>query len=459
MLVVLVISLIPDSFAEADWENLKVDIDKSERISGKKLDVIIVDVDFKNNADEQIVIYQDHITLDDSQNREYLNSIYYELLKNRHQITEDDCPWGDSIELNPGETADSKFCFEIPKENLSFTLHIYQYDIDLCQNPSNDCQEKTIRFSLKDSESASLPSPPDLKPKTPQREPRGDIVIAQDSSVSGCQEDRSCYVPHRFDAGKGSTVTWDNMDSTGHTVTSGTPSHGPTSTFDSGVVLPGTLYSHKFEKDDVINYFCTIHPWMTGILNITRSGAVIGNDSVPKPANPSNDSTPPKMLQPVDLTVDAENQDGAKVTFDVLVIDETDQILRPSCNYSSDSLFPIGKTVVVCNAMDSAGNRASPVSFSVTVNPLEPQIPEWIKDVASFWCAGNIDDDSFVEGLQYLIDNNIIIVSASESAETDSSEIPEWVKNNACWWSDGLISGKDFASGIGYLITNNILKV
>ena len=109
--------------------------------------------------------------------------------------------------------------------------------------------------------------------------------------------------------------------------------------------------------------------------------------------------------------------------------------------------------------MDSSGNRASPVTISVTVNPPQVVIPDWVKNVASFWCDDKIDDGSFIEGIQYLIDNNIISVSATSSGISGSQEIPDWIKNNACWWSEGLISDSDFALGIEFLVSAGIIDV
>ena len=108
--------------------------------------------------------------------------------------------------------------------------------------------------------------------------------------------------------------------------------------------------------------------------------------------------------------------------------------------------------------MDSSGNRAIPVSFTVTVIPLKSAIPDWVKNVASYWCDNAIDDTSFVEGIQYLIDNNIITVSA-QSSTSNSQEIPDWIKNNACWWSSGAISDDEFATGIEYLVKQGIISV
>ena len=176
------------------------------------------------------------------------------------------------------------------------------------------------------------------------------------------------------------------------------------------------------------------------------------------PAAGSGDKIPPKILQPTDITVDAQNQIGARVSYDVFAIDETDQIVRPTCYPSSGSFFAIGTARITCNAVDSSNNRAQAVSFSVTVNPPKVAIPDWIKNVASFWCEDKINVLSFIGGIQYLIDNDIIIVSAS-SGLGSTQEVPNWVKNNACWWSQGLISSEDFASGIKFLVREGIIRV
>lgn len=197
-----------------------------------------------------------------------------------------------------------------------------------------------------------------------------------------------------------------------------------------------------------------LHPWMSGQIVVKRNAPIIGE--IPQLA--TKDTTPPKILKPVDVVVDAETQYGTKVTYQILTIDDIDSIVRPSCNPISGSLFAIGQTKVTCNAMDSSGNRATPISFTITVNPLKTSIPNWVKNVASFWCDNSIDDGSFIEGIQYLIDNKVIVVS-THSGVGGSQEIPQWVKNNACWWSKGSISDSDFASGIEYLVKEGIIRV
>jgi hypothetical protein len=172
------------------------------------------------------------------------------------------------------------------------------------------------------------------------------------------------------------------------------------------------------------------------------------------------DVMPPEIVQHEDIVVLAETSDAlTPVTFDVLVIDDVDESIIPTCKPESGFLFGIGETIIKCTAKDSAGNFATPMSFSVVISPPLTSIPSWVKNVASFWCQDQIDDASFVEGIQYLIDNGIIVVPAKSKIISDTQEVPQWVKNNACWWSEGSITDLDFASGIEYLVREGIILV
>jgi len=56
----------------------------------------------------------------------------------------------------------------------------------------------------------------------------------------------------------GTTVTWLNRDDDVHTVVS------TTQAFRSGGLETDEAYSYKFTKPGVYQYFCTLHPLMTG---------------------------------------------------------------------------------------------------------------------------------------------------------------------------------------------------
>ena len=174
----------------------------------------------------------------------------------------------------------------------------------------------------------------------------------------------------------------------------------------------------------------------------------------------AEDNTPPRFTPHENIEVTAETSDGLTIVeYKVEVTDNVDKKITPSCKPESGFSFGIGETVIKCTAKDSAGNFAVPMQFSVIVSPPVTSIPSWVKNVAGFWCKDQIDNASFIEGIQYLIDNGIIIVPAKSEGEASSQEIPQWVKNNACWWSEGSITDLDFASGIQYLVKEGIIVV
>jgi len=90
----------------------------------------------------------------------------------------------------------------------------------------------------------------------------------------------------------------------------------------------------------------------------------------------------------------------------------------------------------------------------------ETSIPAWIKNNAGWWADGQIDDSSFLQGIQYLIKEGIMVIPPTETAEaSESQEVPSWIKNNAGWWAEGQIDDETFVSGIQYLIKVGVIKV
>jgi len=50
-------------------------------------------------------------------------------------------------------------------------------------------------------------------------------------------------------------------------------------------------------------------------------------------------------------------------------------------------------------------------------------------------------------------------VFTSAPTPITQSSIPEWIKNNAGWWADGQIDDSSFVSGLQWLISNGIMKI
>ena len=88
------------------------------------------------------------------------------------------------------------------------------------------------------------------------------------------------------------------------------------------------------------------------------------------------------------------------------------------------------------------------------------EIPAWIKNNARWWASGDIDDNSFVQGIQFMIKEKIIHVKETNSKTANAqNKIPEWVKNNAGWWADGTIDDNSFIQGIQFLVEQGVIKV
>ena len=110
-------------------------------------------------------------------------------------------------------------------------------------------------------------------------------------------------------------------------------------------------------------------------------------------------------------------------------------------------------TVQTSSFMITAGN-----DYSVTSDASE--IPVWIKNNAGWWADGSIDDNSFVQGIQFLVKEGFMKIPVTEQGSgTESNEIPVWIKNNAGWWADGSIDDNSFVQGIQFLVKEGFMKI
>ena len=53
----------------------------------------------------------------------------------------------------------------------------------------------------------------------------------------------------------------------------------------------------------------------------------------------------------------------------------------------------------------------------------------------------------------------MVIPPTETSGSSESQEVPGWIKNNAEWWAAGQIDDSTFVSGIQYLVKVGIIKV
>jgi len=180
--------------------------------------------------------------------------------------------------LKPGEGGESSF---IPGEE-----GIYYY---ICTVPGHREQGMVGKIIVGDvspavetETTAAVPAPgfEDVPEMIVQEEPEsmaepepmapftGTISVPEGSGVPGCDERNQCYIPADVTINVGETVTWSNDDTAAHTVTSGMPADGPDGNFDSSLFMAGDTFSHTFEEAGEFDYYCMVHPWMSGKVQV-----------------------------------------------------------------------------------------------------------------------------------------------------------------------------------------------
>ena len=74
-------------------------------------------------------------------------------------------------------------------------------------------------------------------------------------------------------------------------------------------------------------------------------------------------------------------------------------------------------------------------------------VPNWVKNIAGWWASDQIPDSAFLQGIQYLIKEGIMIVEIPTEIDSEAAEeVPGWVKNTAGWWAEDKIHDTTFVS-------------
>jgi plastocyanin len=72
------------------------------------------------------------------------------------------------------------------------------------------------------------------------------------------------FVPKEITVAPGTTILWTNHDETPHTIIA---SDG---TFASKAMDTDDRFEYTFAKEGDFSYFCTLHPYMTGIVHVRK---------------------------------------------------------------------------------------------------------------------------------------------------------------------------------------------
>ena len=175
----------------------------------------------------------------------------------------------------------------IDKAAIAFTIAIVAAGVGMALYGENVQNTPTVSAPVI-SEPPTTPTEPEApmeepeapmeEPEAPMEEPEapmetsGSQTVTVDmpvgTSVPGCETTNECFIPASITINAGDTVEWINSDTAAHTVTSGSPSDGPSGEFDSSLILADATYAFTFEGSGSYDYFCLVHPWMSGDVQV-----------------------------------------------------------------------------------------------------------------------------------------------------------------------------------------------
>ena len=90
---------------------------------------------------------------------------------------------------------------------------------------------------------------------------------------------------------------------------------------------------------------------------------------------------------------------------------------------------------------------------------VSPTMPEWIRTSVSYWVNGGVSDSTFVNCMQYIIENGIIYVPPVPSWQDPVSDIPDRIRTDLSHWANGDVPDSMFISRMQFLIQNNIIHI
>ena len=232
------------------------------------------------------------------------------------------------------------------------------------------------------------------------------ISPANGSGTPGCEKTQEgCFIPNQTTVNLGDVVLFSNTDIVSHTFTAGSASDGPTGEFDSGLVISGDSYKWTANVAGEIDYFCMIHPWMTGLL-------IVQDNSVKPIILPEN--IIPTLSVVSNLVLSASNSTGTIVNYDTPTATGGEITTGVTCTPPSGSLFPIGSTQVTCTATNKVGNTGM-TSFMVTINPV-PKVSDQTLSVKVGKVSYNNLEPIFVTGSIGKITGQPIILEVYDEA-------------------------------------------
>ena len=75
------------------------------------------------------------------------------------------------------------------------------------------------------------------------------------------------------------------------------------------------------------------------------------------------------------------------------------------------------------------------------------------------WSEEKIIDTKFINVINYLIENEIIIINQNQSEILEIKKIPSLIRTTADWWVNGIIDDETFVNGLEFLVQKSIIPI
>jgi plastocyanin len=140
------------------------------------------------------------------------------------------------------------------------------------------------------------------------------VAHAQDSSGPTVAMSDFAFTPQSITIQVGSTVTWRNDGPSAHTATADDTS------FSTGILKKGESRTATFNQVGSIDYVCTLHPQMTGTVEVESVGSAV--DDAPASTEPApGTEIPDEEKQPdeEDETAPKHPRTGADLGIELLL--------------------------------------------------------------------------------------------------------------------------------------------
>ena len=183
-----------------------------------------------------------------------------------------------------------------------------------------------------------------------------------------------------------------------------------------------------------------------------------------------------------------ESNSNAKIIFDItdiflknkpvstnyeFSITQNDQLIFKQNGISTDSKtehnvadFFIPENIsgiVNLNFKNLDGNEFATTSIPIAIhenkNIDSNLIPDWVTNDIQLWSEGKINDGKLIDTINYLIENEIIMIHDNSSEISEVEKIPSWIQIIAGWWLNGEINDETFFEILEFLTQKQIIPI